>query len=283
MSRTSLVVRMLLMPLALAIPLLAGCGKSDAEQYKNIALGQKAFTAPIVLHLNSDGYAQSHVLENLHGVDARRYTSLTWSGGPDHFSGNFPGCIGTNSMSTPTPKGRQIALGARLNGYTFDGDILFNFLVNNEIIYVNQWTIRYSNLDYPQYGQVITWFCSVVNAAFIAQHFSATTDVHRGLNIAIGNRQLLKWTYTKTYEAPLPGAGQVTIFAGTFTYTIIPAVPVVEFASNGSGNVKMHLDPDTGNWVVDAFELSDPDARLLHATEPENPYRPLGIPVCKAC
>ena len=252
--------------------LAAGCGNTG--KLKQTALDRPEFSAPITLHLEQDGNAENGVLNGLNGIDSRPYTSITWSGGPDHFNGNFTGCYW--SLNGGAVGSLSLSLNARINAYPqgfSNQDSLFNWLVNHRAINVFVWTVKYTNLAYPGYGDTITWYCPVVNEKFAAEHaVSWIGSYHGGVEIGIAKRRVIDWTYTNSYETEIPGKGKVKFFAGTFTYTADATVPDVTFGTDGTGSVKMYLDPDTGKWVVDNLELHEPTITLQNSGPPAEPY-----------
>jgi hypothetical protein len=222
------------------------------------ALSNPPFANPIVLHIDPDDFSQAQRLKSLNGVSDSEFGVLT----------AFSPCVNLEDGS-----GNHSGINAYIAGYNFDPGILATWLSNNRIIQYENYHIRYPREEAQNatglYGSdgfrtATTYGCTVVNDS-VGKYLSSSPgeNVHNGLDIPVGRRILTKWTFSNRYETPVPGRGNVKVFAGTFSYRIDPLVPIVSFSGEGTATVKMFLNPDDGQWTIDKWEEHDPSITIL--------------------
>jgi len=235
------------------------------------ALAYSEFTKPKVLHIDRDGFLQARRLEALNGVSSYNVASdLNPSGGPNDFRPCF-------ERGPIAPDGD--AIDARFVGYSFDPGVIYKWLSSNNFIQFETYNIRYPKTEAinasGSFGKgfkaAAVFVCAILNDN-VGKYLppNQARDVHNGLDIPIGRRALTKWTFRNRYDTPVPGKGNVKVFAGTFTYRIDPIVPIVAFPGEGTATVKLYLNPDNGRWTIDNWQMQDPGITLLTNPLPVN-------------
>lgn len=220
---------------------------------EDAALAHTDFIAPITLKIDRDGFSQAQKLAAMNGVNNRQ------TYGAQYETRNYLPCGGLREYQGVP------GLVADINGYNFNRRVIYDWLLNNRVVQVSTYNIRYPNASMAQsYGGEDAYPCSIVNDN-VSKYFpsSQARNVHNGLNIPIGRRVFAKWTFRNRYDTPVPGKGNVKVFAGTFTYKIAPIVPIVSFSGEGTATVKLYLNPDNGRWTVDRWEQHDPSISLV--------------------
>lgn len=243
---------------------LAGCGKSPNKQSagdadEDAALSHSEFVAPILLHIDRDGFSEAQRLRALNGVSNFGPDDLNQAGGLN----DFPPC------AEQGPDGIRHAIDVNIIGYNFDMGVVAGWMRNNRFIEFETY-----NLRYPKFASKApaVFVCPILNDN-VGKYLPSNQarNIHNGIDIPIGRRILTKWTYRNRYETPAPGRGNVKVFAGTFTYKIDPIIPIVSFSGEGTATVKLYIDPDNGRWTVDSWEQHDPGITLL--TNPLEPSK----------
>lgn len=233
------------------------------------ALSHSKFATPIILHVDSDGFSQAQRLTAMNGVDNEPtygaiYKATSYSpcysqrnySGPPHLNAdivNYSGKASYNGIVSYT-----------YNDYTMN-PVRSRWLYDNRFFQVETRNIRYPNASKPEsFGGEDTYVCKIINDN-VAKYLppNQATNVHNGLDIPIGRRVLTKWTFRNRYDTPIPGKGNVKVFAGTFTYRIHPLVPIVAFPGEGTATVKLYFDPDDGRWTIDNWQMKDPPGITL--------------------
>lgn len=235
---------------------LLGAGGAD----ETAALSNPEFTKPVVLHIDPDGFRGAQRLRALNGVSNFGPGDFNEVGGLN----DFPPCV-EQARNAGNP-----GIGANIDRYNFGQGIIARWMSNNRFIEFDSYTVRY-----PKWGNSkapATFVCPMLNPN-VSKYFPPVQggNLHNGLDIAIGRRVLTKWTHRNRYDTPLPGKGNVKVFAGTFTYRIDPLVPIVSFPGEGTATVKLFLNPDNGRWTIDNWQKQDPSISLL-----TNPLDPSG-------
>jgi len=234
---------------------------------EDAALSNPEFTKPIILHIDGDAFSQAQRLRSLNGVSNWNPASdLNSVGGPNDFS----------PCAEQATNGSPPGIKADVAGYNFDPKVIARWLSNNQFFQFETYNLRYPRAEATNasgnYGKGFktsaVFVCPILNNS-VAKYLSSSQagNVHNGVDIAIGRRVLTKWTFRNRYDTPVPGKGNVKIFAGTFTYRIDAIVPIVSFSGEGTANAKMYLDPDTGHWSVDNWKKMD-HQRITLLTSP---------------
>jgi hypothetical protein len=237
---------------------------------ESAALSHSEFTKPKTLHIDSDGFLQARRLEALNGVSSFNVASdLNPSGGPNDF----------RPCAEQVTNGSPPEVGAYVVGYNFDPRTIAEWLLKNQFIQFETYSIRYPKTEAinasGSFGEgfkaAAVFVCAILNDN-VGKYLPSNQarDVHNGLDIPIGRRALTKWTFRNRYDTPVPGKGTVKVFAGTFSYRIHPIVPIVAFPGEGTATVKLYLNPDNGRWTVDNWQMQDPGITLLTNPLPVN-------------
>lgn len=238
--------------------LFVGCSKSNSSNVagaledadETAALSYSDFTKPIVLHIDPDGFSQAQRLKASNGFD--KYSAHGFE--PCDVQSNYRGPI----------------VNAYIDGnkrFDFDWVVINRWLSNNQFFAGSEtYNIRFAD------GVMYDFVCTIISDN-VGKYLSPNQamNVHNGLDIPIGRRVLTNWTFRNRYDTPVPGKGNVKVFAGTFTYRIDPIVPIVSFSGEGTATVKMYLNPDNGRWTVANWQQQDPRITLL--TNPLEPTK----------
>jgi hypothetical protein len=242
---------------ALALLALSGCDEAsklfgNGGEDEKAALANPAFTNPILMQLPTDTYAASLRVAAMNGVDNRPTNGAAYN------SSDFLPC------HVPDPITPGVGLNVSIGTYPFERDAVVNWLAGKGLVLVNRYTIRYPNATSAQYGTENTFICPVVSDAMLqyVPEEARAGGVHNGLAIPILWRKFQAWTYQNRYETDVPGSGKVKMFAGTFTYTFESAIPNGVVAGEGTGSVKVMLNPDNGQWQVTEYQNQDPSITL---------------------
>lgn len=245
----------------LALLLLSGCGRNTSQSGQasgtdaathddeNAALASSQFAAPIILQVPADAFPQVQQITALGGSDPKQTNGAAYE--RNDF---FPCMVGADPEFIPYFE--HLPAGA--------GDVE-RWMMGQGFFQVQQYTLQYPNAQMPDYGTANVFNCAVVQdslAQFLAPSDRAN-GVHGGVRVPAATRALTNWTYENRYETPVSGKGNVKVFAGRLLYAMQPLLPGMSFTGQGSGSVKMVLNPDTGRWEVESFDLQDPRLMLI--------------------
>lgn len=236
---------------------VASCGKhgsgskddTDLQAVEQVVKGSPKFLNGPTLFVESDAYRAAEQLNALGGVDPSRIYGAA-------YAPNYPPC--TTRLS-------DVRGAASFSGYGFAPGVVRQWLHNEGYVQTMRYQIRYPNASMPQsYGNTKTFYCPVRTVAFQAalQKANWNGNIHNSVSVPIARRIFGAWTYKNQYSTPMPGQGNVKVFAGRLTYRMKPLLAGLSFTGMGTASVKAHLNPDTGNWVIDAFNAHDPRLTL---------------------
>lgn len=251
-------------PAALALLVLSGCGKGDQsaqsgaapqaasastpapdDRDKQAALGGAQFNAPITLSLNVDANDTIPRIQGMNGVDPKNTYGATYE------TLDFTGC------SADPNRPPDLALGG-----PFGPGVVMAWLNHEHLVAMGTYTINYPNAQSAAYGTSNTFVCPVLIDTIKSYLPDQNADIHHGVTFVLARRVFDHWTFENRYETPVPGKGNVKVFAGTVAYSLQIVPPGVSASGAGSANVKLHLDPDNGQWTIDSMELHDPSLSL---------------------
>jgi hypothetical protein len=242
---------------ALVVLALLGCDQAakligNGGEDEKAALANPAFTNPIVMQIPADTYAAAERVAAMNGVDERPTNGAAYN------SSDFLPC------HVPDPLTPGVGFNISIGSYPFGRDVVVNWLAGKGLVIVYRYTIRYPNATSAQYGTENTFICPVVSDAILpyVPEDQRAQGVHNGLVIPLLSRKFGAWTYRNRYEADVLGSGKVKMFAGTFTYTLESAIPNGVVAGEGTGSVKVMLNPDNGQWQVTEYQNQDPSISL---------------------
>lgn len=245
---------------------LLGCGKSSQKAQapasqqeadapatapapddtpKRAALGSAQFNAPITLSLNVDANDTIPRIQGMNGVDPKNTYGATYE------TLDFIGC------SADPNRPPDLALGG-----PFAPGVVMAWLNHEHLVALGAYPISYPNAQSAAYGTSNTFVCPVLIDKISAYLTEPSADIHGGVTVVLARRVYHHWAFENRYETPIPGKGNVKVFAGTVTYSLQIVPPGVSASGNGSANVKLHLDPDNGQWTLDTLELHDPSLSL---------------------
>jgi hypothetical protein len=255
-----------------ALLLLSACGRSQGPQQsaapasgttapvthddENAALASSQFAAPIMLVVPADAFPQVQQMAALGGADPKQTNGAAYEK-----SDFFPCTVGANPEFIPFFE--QIPAQA--------SDVL-QWMTAQGLFQVQSYTIQYPNAQMPEYGTANVFNCAVVQDS-LGQFLTPgdrANGVHGGVRVPAATRALTNWTYENRYETPMPGKGNVKVFAGRLIYVLQPILPGLGFTGQGSGSVKMIMNPDSGQWEVESFELHD-QRLVLYDTKMDAP------------
>jgi len=208
-----------------------------------VATTNATFTQPIVLSLNTDAYDSANQLQQLNGVDPKDTNGAAYE---------LTGSSGCLANAVPTG-GLSLTLG-------LDDATVIAWLEHEQLLSMSTYTITYSHARFPGYGTSNTFNCLVLSEALrkYLPDDRKGADIHHTVALVFAYRVFDSWTYKNRYGTGDPGQGGEKVFAGTFAYHLQSPLPGVSFTGPGTAEVKTHLNPDTGQWVSDTFELHDP-------------------------
>jgi len=221
-----------------------------------------------MLHLGTDAYDASQKLEALNGSDPKQTYGAAYE------TTDYAPCTapGSGQMWTATQPAQVQSLFFP-SGQSAGGIPFADWLVDERIIVLQTYPITFPNSSMPDSagGTSLTYTCAVVGG--IVERFrpgaDRGTDRHHGLDIPFAARHFLAWTYRNRYTTQIDGKGDVKVFAGTFTYEMRPVLPGVSFQGQGTANVKLMFNPDTGKWDTQSFDLTDPVPVFSNEPPPE--------------
>lgn len=214
------------------------------------ALASPQFANGPLLMVGMDADYEARRLAALNGVDAGPTYGAAYS------VSAYPGC---------TIQAAQANIGAEVKGYAFTGDAVALWLRKEGYLTTEVYSISYPNASMVKsYGNLNVFYCPELTESFreAIQKVQQVANIHNYVNVPIAHRTLDRWTFENQYAAPYPGKGNVTVFAGTLAYHMVPAFPGISFSGSGTASIKMYLDPDTGTWDVDSFYVHDPSMSL---------------------
>jgi hypothetical protein len=198
---------------------------ASAQDLDSLFLSDQQFQEPIVWHVPGDSEKSISLIKSLtRPVD---WFSQEWrviTGGCQENSKVFGMISG-------------------LRGVFPQGDDMERWAVSNGYIHEQPLEVKYTG-----YNGTHQYLCITSDKKLVS--ILPSKSASAGGVVLLGTRSLTKWTYRNTYTTQLYGKGEVKVFAGTFTYDVIPKNPYVKFSGHPSVTVKAYLDPDTGRWAV---------------------------------
>jgi hypothetical protein len=220
-------------------------GSADDE---TAALAVQQFTTPIFMHMGPDGYAQEQKLVSMNGVDPRPLYGASYA------ANDFVPCtLGPSVQLSP-------AFFVRIDEYSVNDTVVFNWLVNHQLLRGGTHTVSYPNATQASaFGSSNTYTCPIVSDSmfqYLPTEVQSRT-VHGMIDVPLLRRVFQSWTYENRYDTEIPGRGSVKMFAGTFSYTMQGVLPGVSSTGVGTASVKMMLNPDNGQWTAVSFEQHD--------------------------
>ncbi len=235
---------------------LSGCDQSGAPfgggADEQAALADPNFTKPFMLHLGQDTYATSLAVASMNGVDNRPTDGALQS------ASNYRPCHVTTDPEL------YWYLFASVDSYQFQSPVLSKWLVARQLLEYRTYRIRYTHVNFPEYGTESIVVCPVVSED--AAQYMAPEDrargVHGGIVVPFMHRKFVEWAYRNRYDADMPGSGKVKMFAGTYTYEIVSDFPGVIPSSQGAATVKLMFNPDIGHWQMFSWQYQDPPVSL---------------------
>jgi hypothetical protein len=249
----------------LSLLALTACGKSDTGQNspaggrtasegvaedEAVALSAPQFTAPILVRVNADAYQQSQQLEALNGVDPRA------TNGAAYERTAFAPCGASIQDAAFTVQ-------ADMDGPARGADLV-NALTRSSLYRFSSYNIQYPNRTSNDNGTYNIFVCAV-RADDARDYFLPADrgrDIHGPVSLLFSRRLFLDWTYRNRYEAPVSGRGSLKVFAGTMSYKMDVVMPIGSYNGDGTASVRVTLNPDTGKWEVESYELHDPELTL---------------------
>lgn len=221
-------------------------GSASSSEDENAVLASPQFTAPIMLHLGMDAYQKSQELAALNGVDPR----------------GTNGAVYEKTDFSPCSVDKQQILDyidPSIDAISYDRVAVTNALFTQNVYHFDTYTIRYPSATMPEYGTENTFYCAVKTEGSVQPPPGQSAQaIHGPLNVLLGQRVFKQWTYRNEYTTPMPGHGDVQMFAGTFTYAIRLTLSLGNFTSDGTGSAKVALNPDTGKREIVSLVLNDP-------------------------
>lgn len=249
----------------ISLLVLAACGKSNTGQNspaegqaasegstedEAVALSAPQFTAPILVRVNADAYQQSQQLEALNGVDPRA------TNGAAYERTAFAPC----GMSI---QDAAFTVQADMDGPARGADLV-NALTKSSLYRFSSYNIQYPNRTSNDNGIYNIFICAVRSdeARDYLLPADRGQDIHGPVSLLFSRRLFSAWAYRNRYEAPVSGRGSVKVFAGTMSYKMDVVMPIGSYNGVGTASVRVTLNPDTGKWEVESFELHDPELTL---------------------
>ena len=239
------------------ITALVGCSPPDkTSDYAKAALAQPMFVRfsdPIELIVPPDAFESARFLSNISGS-----SNLTNRGVPDLSDCRREIQFAVRNLST-APNSRQILEFLRKNYFVDAVNYRADFVERGITGRGADGTVYTMDIPRPETFRCITYNYKL--AAHLKGPSGAAIPIgalHRGGIARLGARKMTKWTYQKGYETPIPGKGNVQIFAGTFTYTVVKdtqTFPGLSFNGEGTVAMKMWLNPDNGQWTVEEWKF----------------------------
>jgi hypothetical protein len=209
------------------------------------------FTRPIMLHISADAYQESQQLAALNGNDPHETYGAAYE------TSRFFPCA-TNSLDA------ESIIHASIDGLDINQTALANALIRGNLYHFDTYTIQYPNRTTNDYGTSNVFSCVV--RVDEARDYLLPADrgqnIHGPVSLLFSRRLFSAWTYRNRYETQVPGRGSVKVFAGTMIYKMDVVIPIGSYNGDGTASVRVTLNPDTGKWEVESFELHDPELVL---------------------
>ena len=227
------------------------------------ALSAPQFSYPLNLHIGADAFAAGRYAASLNGVEP---PASMLPGG----AGMMVGINLTPCHDTQTPPDPSTTFQASIENYGINYDSVVAWLVQSGVVERHLYPIQFTQAGDPLNGQRRTFECYVVTE-MARRHLPPSmsgADIHAGFDIPLLTRKFVAWTYRNRYETQIPGLGTVKVFAGTFTYTFVSAIPGVSVSGVGTASIRSSLNPDTGKWKSDSYQGQDPSISLR--TQPDD-------------
>jgi hypothetical protein len=80
--------------------------------------------------------------------------------------------------------------------------------------------------------------------------------------LAASPKSISSWDYENEYQTDTPDRGKVKVFSARLTYTVVPKLNNIDFTA-GKLQMKIDLNPDTGQWEIVESHLDDPPLTVL--------------------